>query len=361
MTQQRLALCPTCERRFRWDPRFAGKKILCPCTTKFRMPTKAPVEATVGVLVTPPTAAQKPAEAEEDLPVLTEEAPEEAAAESVAEAEPAPPADDEAIVDLVPTRKEVIAPAPARETYDVDEEAAAPPPVPPAPRVPPTAPAVSEEIVEEALGEEVAEDDDAGEAAPPPSPPMPSMLVGPKSAVERALAERTEEYQPSPIWEYVVPGAMVALGILFTLGVWAMWLGHTALSGLGAGGILVGMNLLLYLPIAIGAALFTARAMDVGFGAFPPLVLKLAGVSLLCGSMADSVGFWVFHYGEFDWTYLVAAFAPYAFALGPPLMLLFQLEFKEAFMMVAIMAIPRLGLVVGLVALAPSLFKMPEG
>lgn len=374
---KRTALCPACSRRFRWEPRVAGKKILCPCTVKFRMPTKAPVGEAVGLPLTetaetssskagkpsspspaarapasppaspkatsPPPAAAKPApppEEEEELPFLSEEEP---AAESLPEL-----TEDEPIVDLVPTRKEVV--APARETYDVDEPEPAPAPRPP---VRPAAVAAAE-----ANGAGAEAEGDAESDVPAP---MPSMLAGPKSVIERALENREEEYKPPFIWEYGLPGAMIAMGLVLKMALWAFCFGPTLGKGLAAGGILVGIEALVFVPIALGAAVATARAMDVGFGEFWPLVVKLAGISFLCGTLGDSVGFWVFHYGEFDWTYAVTAFAPYPFLLGGPLMLMFRLEFKEAFLPVGIIGIPRLVTVVGLVALAPSLFKMPGG
>lgn len=313
--------------------------------------------------------------ADDDLPVLGEETPEDLGPGSPSEGPAAAPEDDEPIVDLVPASKEVLPAAPAHETYDVADDVESPPPAPaPAPKAaPPVKPAPAAKPAKPAkaphadpapqakaaeVPEVEASEEPAADDAAPDLPPLPPLAAGPKSAVARALEERDDEYKPSTFLEYTLPAILIVVGVLFTLGVWVFGLGHTPTLGLAAGGILVGLHLLLFTPLAIAAAVFTARAMDVGFGDAIPLGLKLAAISLTLASAADTAAFWVFHYEEFDWTFLVAAFAPYAILLLSAFMATFKLDLKEAFMMVALMGLPRLGLVVGLVALAPGLFKV---
>jgi hypothetical protein len=192
------------------------------------------------------------------------------------------------------------------------------------------------------------------------APVTPLLAVGdvppPRTATERALAERADEVRVSPFVEYMLPWLLTAVGIAFTLSVWGLFFSRS-FAGLGVGAVVVAVQLLVFLPLALGAVSLGARMFDLGFGSLGQLLLKLVAITLGTGAFADALLFGLFRM-EFEWTYVLVGFLFYMIFCGVPLALMFKTDLQETAGVVSFIAFPRIAAVIGLMAAFPGLFEV---
>lgn len=164
-------------------------------------------------------------------------------------------------------------------------------------------------------------------------PPTPSPTGGATSPIQAAIEGREFELKPSTFTDKVLPAVLLCAGL--PLGLVVTWLvtGGGGLFLAGAAG-LIGFELLVGIPVMVGAIAWLASVFDEEFGTLGQVLLKVASVSVGTGLIADAA----FAYGmtnihlaalDYSWyTLYIGAFggglAVYIILQGLPAWVMFR-------------------------------------
>jgi hypothetical protein len=320
--------CPGCLKRFAWTPKVAGKRVTCHCGQKFIAP------AAPGGEVVPIYETQAPRREAEPYELADDDGSEHPASETRSTPHRAArhqdrikcpdcngPIKPEAVVcvncgfDLASGRK-------------LQTQAATLPP----------------DLASAAAPAPVADPGGARSTARPIDP----LSLG-TSPIARALANREDEVQLSPVREFYAPMVMIVLGVIGVAAV-SIYGTTSALEalrdfGLNAlGAFLSTAGVFLGMTVAVGL-------LGMAFGELKAALLKVLGIGLLGSSAADTLTLLalplVLFLGPQGIIGILCVYgALNAFLVGAPLWALFDLEFYEvAAVTVAIGLLKGIGLI----------------
>ncbi|MBI1337607.1 MAG: hypothetical protein GC164_11665 [Phycisphaera sp.] len=160
------------------------------------------------------------------------------------------------------------------------------------------------------------------------------------------------------IREYVAPPILLAFGLLAVIVV-GQTLTKPWYMGLAVSGLLVAIQLVLMLPMLLMSIMLCARWFGLGFGSFFTALVKLTGVSVGPGAVADVVLILILPLFLLSGSMIAmagAVIAIYALFLGTPIKLLFDLEWDEVGYVICVVVIVRTVVFFTLFAIAHALF-----
>ena len=200
------------------------------------------------------------------------------------------------------------------------------------------------------------EQDGLTPATPTPRPAARFVTaIAPQRRVTDALAAREDETQPSRFLDLYLPVGLLVVGSVLGTTLCPRFVAKTV-QPLPYILISLGLQTLVFLPVAFLAAVVTARLLDVSFGPLGTVALKLVAVTHGSGALADGTFFAMTVLMGNDWHTPLVGFVPYLIACGLPLALLFGLSVGETALMVGIMYLARFLTVLLLGMTVPHLF-----
>jgi len=213
-------------------------------------------------------------------------------------------------------------------------------------------------------------------AAQPPDSPVPPTSADPPpklggllaeamsrapSIVEEALANREDEVQPSILKDRYAPIALAAIGLAGTFAFWIILgrSGGLSLTGQLLSAFLIEMSqVLIYLPLGVYSAFFIARLMGTTFDDVPTTAIKLGGILMGAGALADCAFLGALIQSEFDeFRVFFTGFALYMIPFALLLWWLFSTDMQETMIFVLLLTLPRMLMVFTLFPLAMMLVK----
>lgn len=307
--------CTACQKRYVWKKKYAGQRVKCPCGQLLLMPRTDP---------------------NTQVPEQAEPAP---SASPTSSTPPTSPAPFELVTDELP--------APSRADrssgkLSLEEAEAA------------IAVAVSAEPSSDTF--ELAVEPESLEPGPKLTHSMlAAALTAKPSKVAEALMNREDELQPSPWKEKYIPASVAIIGVMAQIVLWVVFAGPTRQAAIGAAVMLLA-EVLLLMPIAIGAVFVTARVMNIGFGPMVPALLKVAAIAIGTGGVADLLFFKMMFSVDFEYVMLLVVFVLHLLMLGLPMLAVFELELMEMAMIVSIVVVPRILILFGMGYFFPHWF-----
>lgn len=184
---------------------------------------------------------------------------------------------------------------------------------------------------------------------------LAAALTAKPSKVAEALINREDELQLSPWKEKYIPASIAIIGVMAQVILWIVFSGPTRHAAIGATLMLLG-EIVILMPIAVGAVFLTARVMNIGFGPMVPALLKVAAIAIGTGGVADILFFKMMLSVDFDYVILLVAFVLQLILLGLPMLALFELELMDMAMIVSIVVLPRIVILFGMGYLFPHWF-----
>lgn len=236
----------------------------------------------------------------------------------------------------------------AEEAADDDEifELQEAPPAPPSPAIPTVVVLPPVEVDEEESESEAAKAKAAADRA---------RHLATLSPVQRALLEREDDAKNSPFIEFWLPIILLVAGNLIAWIIWSQ-IFPTVSQGIMIAGILAAIQIVLFLPLGFGGTFLTAKWMDVDISNLMPTALKTAAIHLGPGAISDALLFCLFHFGEFEYTYVLVGFVIYMLPCAPPAAIMFRMGLNASIVMIATMVIPRFAALFLAALLYPKMF-----
>lgn len=170
-------------------------------------------------------------------------------------------------------------------------------------------------------------------------------MGGGTTAVQRALEEREDEIQPS-IWrEKVVPVVVIIFGVIAQYGSWLVLTHYepkvTMGEAMAGATVQLLLQIILYLPIAVGSTFAAANMMQLGFGELWSTILKLAAILIFPIAFVDVIFFSVLVGQEFDFRVMLIGVALYLILASPLVWLLFETDLNETVILAGVFMAPR--------------------
>lgn len=253
--------CPNCGKQYRWKPDLAGRKVVCKCGQKMRLPTT--VSGEIEPLGPPP----KPVDPNEgstyDIEFNEEPAARADHATGSARSASAP--------SKCPSCNQPLKPGAVLCVncgYNLESGKQL------------------QTNIAEAPADEAAND----AANETPAAASPLAALGGSSAVTRALEEREDEVQPSPIIEFYLPLGLIVLGLLMRFAQ-AMYFGDDAVDGFLDALIVTSMDLAISIPLLLLGLLVSVKLLSVSFGPLGQALFKLLAILLGPAALGDIVAY----------------------------------------------------------------------
>lgn len=310
--------CKGCQKRYLWKARYAGQKVKCPCGQVLMMPAQNP-------------AAQAASQPEINETTLTP-----------SDGQPDPPAAApfELMEDDVSPRTRTKRPA-VHQGIDVTQAAS-------------QLPADSQQDDQGTF--ELAIEPEALDSGPKlPNTALTDALSAKPSAVAEALMNREDELTLSPWKEKYIPAAIAIIGVSVLIALWFAFATSTKHAAMGAAGMLL-VEVLVLMPIALGAVIITSRVMNISLGPTMPAMVKMAAIAIGSGGVADILFFKMMLSVDFEYVLLLVAFVLHMILLGLPILAIFELELADMVVIIGIIVIPRFVILFGMGFFFPHLF-----
>lgn len=208
---------------------------------------------------------------------------------------------------------------------------------------------------------DLAKDDGLPES-PEVKAPLASPVFTPPPTVdahtsddERETSVRIVTGIHSMFLDVYVPLSIMFVGLFVTVGIWRhnfpeSW-NTTAIAIFSV----VLMQVVLFIPVAVGSAIVVVNMMDMELGPLIPAAIKLAAITLGPAALADGLFFAVLQH-EFDYELLLLGFVFYLIAIGLPSWAWFRTDLQQTTLLVALQSLPRLAVMFLIAAVAPKLF-----
>ncbi|MEX0776525.1 MAG: hypothetical protein WD042_12545 [Phycisphaeraceae bacterium] len=204
----------------------------------------------------------------------------------------------------------------------------------------------------------------SGAAAPPlptPAPALPNSVfaaaaLASKSRLDQTLANREDEVHGSPFIEQMLPWILLAGGAAA-----APLLNIALLGELGFGltvwAAMVGLQVLVFLPVAFITLTLVSRWFNCELGALTDVLRKLAPIVLGTGAAADAVFLYIAMMMGGDYYTPVVGFPLYLLLCGLPLAIFFGWGLGETTLTIFFFLLPRVVIVLTLAMAFPKWFE----
>ncbi|MAE65871.1 MAG: hypothetical protein CMJ18_16495 [Phycisphaeraceae bacterium] len=179
--------------------------------------------------------------------------------------------------------------------------------------------------------------------------------MGGRSAMERRLERREDEDLGSKAMDVHVPLAFLIVGVIINFALWLIFVDGVGLALLGGLGTVLG-EALIFAPLTIFVAFYTASLIDTDFGPLRQATFKLSAIAIGPGAVADCLFFSFMSLATFDFWILPIGFLIFVIVVGSPLALMYRLGLHETALFVAILVLPRIAALFGLGAVFKDLF-----
>lgn len=197
------------------------------------------------------------------------------------------------------------------------------------------APSPSEPTAEPLLDDLAPLDESEREAMAKPPPP-PSRV----SPVMEALLKR-EDDTPMPVFrERILPYTFLSVGIAAQLILWFVWIIGPG-NALATMGIVLAVQVILFLPIFLFLMVSTAKWLDLDLGTFFSLIFKVGALTLGPLGVADALLTISLVVSDFNWHVIAAGFGFYVILAGLPIWILFRTNVGETAILLTINYLPR--------------------